>query len=287
MERKNAMESITVFDFIQIVLPYANTMPQYELEKRVINKVLSKINEQLFKDYVSNLILDICVKAKKTFLELDATQIIFISPEIVHLIEYISYEYEYLNKQRIIIRQLVVSKQSMQYKSYLQLTAFQCLYTDRNRLNVKKIDSVLLNNKKVVHGAKKSSTGTLFGIQTSRYFKPKPNKDADEVIGIEKLRGKKNSKNYLIPGDDEIIVARCPICGDIHKFVYEGMQKVLQYDKARNVVKLRCNHKLKYGEPFEIDIAPYEIKNYNVKDILMFIINNRRYFGLQKPRCKA
>lgn len=286
MERKYAMERITVFDLIQKILPYAHTMPQYAEEKRVVNKVLAKIAEQLFKDYLSNLIIDIGVKNIKTFAELVAVEITFISADIVHLIEFISDKYEHLGNQRIVVRQLT-SSQLMQHKSYLQLIALQCIYTNHNKLSAKKIDSVLLNDKKVVIGAKKSSTGTLLGIQTSKYFKPKPNKEEDEVIGIEKLRGKKNSKNYLIPGDDEIIVARCPICGDIHKFVYEGMQKVLQYDKARNVVKLRCNHKLQYGEPFEIDIAPYEIKNYNVKDILMFIINNRRHFGLQKPRCKA
>lgn len=281
------MESITIHDFAKKIVPYTLTMLHYGEEKRAVNKNLSKITEQLFKEYLSNLIVDIGVKTVKTFAELDPAQIRFICPEIVYLMEYIDYHYDHLASQKIIIRQLAVSREVMQHKSYMQLVLQHSIYTNENKLNAKKIDSVLLNGKKVVAGAKKSSTGTLFGIQTSRYFKPKPNQDPEEIIGIDVLRGKKNGKNYLMPDDNEIMVIRCPICKDKHQFIYNGMQKVLQYDKASNVVKVRCNHKLQYGSPYEIDMASFSLEKYTVKDILMFIINNRRYFGLQKPRRNA
>jgi hypothetical protein len=281
------MESITIHDFAKKIAPYTLTMLHYEEEKRAVNKTLSKIAEQLFKDYLSNLVVDIGVKNLKAFAELDPVQITFICPEIVYFVEFIDYHYEHLTNHKIIIRQLAVSREAIQHKSYLQLVALHSIYTSENKLNAKKIDSVLLNGKKVVAGAKKSSTGTLFGIQTSRYFKPKPKNAENEIIEIDVLRGKKNGKNYLLPTADEIIVVSCPICKDEHKFVYNGMQKVLQYDKARNVVKVRCNHKLQYGSSYEINVAPFGLEKYTVKDILMFVINNRRYFGLQKPRCKA
>ncbi len=99
-------------------------------------------------------------------------------------------------------------------------------------------------------------------------------------IPIEELKTKR--KNYLKASNDEIIVVQCPICKNKHKRLFNNIKSLFSISKS--TVTLACSHTNtihKYqSKPYSFKIDIELTKNHTKLEVVMYIINNKGYYGL-------
>ena len=152
------------------------------------------------------------------------------------------------------------------------------------KIGISKIDKRYPIKQAQIIGVKKSVAGTFFEIQSSKYFKPKHNKVPGTCIPIEELVTK--DKNYLECEKDEIIVATCPICKNKFHLNYYNIKSF--FTIIKNTITFKCNHRtttdLYESKQYSFTIDVSITNKYNKKDVLMYIINNKGYYGLSKHK---
>ncbi len=259
-----------------------------------LRRSYSKMDPSLFKSYLNTIQIDIMTEKRSPFSHLSRVKILNIYPyESLYILIYILDTYSEYNKTQIKLKSNIdLMKEQIQINIYddssnnfiardfLNLATNISLLSRKMKMDIPKINEKYPISKTQVVGVKKSITGTFFEEQSSKYFKPKYNKAPGTCIPIEDLVT--NKKNYLKAEANEIIVVKCSICKNKLHTNYYNIKQLFKIEK--DTVTLKCLHpETKYiysSKQHKFKIDKNLIKKYNKKDVLMYIINNRRYYGL-------
>lgn len=248
-----------------------------------LRKTYSKIDPKMLLSYLEGLKMDITLEKSTSFSYISSSKISCVVPmEALYVLYYVS---EYLpelgnTKIQIFIHDSLQNN-NLKHREYLHLITSMATMGKNMKMDIVKIDEKYPVEKELILGMQKSATGTLLNMQHTRYFKPKHNNTPHIPIPIEQLRTTK--KNYLKAKKDEIIVVKCPTCNHKLTFNYQNIDNHLVLKK--NTVTLQCSHpkttQLYSGIPYSFEL-PREliIGKYDKKDVLMYIINNKEYYGL-------
>ena len=287
MNFSNGIDRISIHTLYKVFENFSKTIEDFDDDMKRLEKKFEKLPVGFFENYVDSVLIDISVKNIQISSKLTSGNIEYIYPmSSLYVLLYIRNKFEQFNEAFVCVTQNKNSHERLQKKEYLSFVTNFILFSKKEKLDIKKLDEKLLRNEKITKGSRKSSTGSLFKVQTSKFFKVKYNREINQYLPMDILKGTTaKHKNYLIPKKDEIIVIQCPKCKKKMNFFYECID---EYFKLKdNCVELICNHQGNFTEPVMIDIKPYNISSDTNKNIYMFIVNNRKIFGLQVPKNKT
>lgn len=274
-------ETILLSEIIHITKTYMENR-QMTLEPD-LRKLYSKIKPLFIKSCLKNMSLEITVEKITPFSHLIPSKISYIYPqEALYFLKYISDHLPHLASQKIhIVVHDHQNSESLMHRDFIHLITNISTLGENLIMDILKIDTKYPIDKHCIKGVQKSVTGTLFEKQSSKYFKGKYNPTPESPIPIEALVTK--NKNYLRAEEDEYIVLKCPTCANRLKFTYSDIDKYLEITK--NCIKLKCSHPHTthlYNSPnysFTLDQNIID-RRYTKKAVLMYIINNKGYYGL-------
>lgn len=247
-----------------------------------LRKTYSKIDPRMLSSYLEGLKLDITLEKSTSFSYISSSKISCVAPtEALYVLYYVSEYFPELEDTKIQL--FIHSRQqndNLKHREYLHLITSMVTMGKNMKMDIAKIDENYPVEKDLILGMKKSATGTLLNIQHTKYFKPKHNKTPFVPIPIEELVT--DTKNYLIAEEDEIIVVKCPTCKNKLTFNYQTIETYLTLKK--NTVTLQCNHpKTTHhysAKHYTFELPEEIIRPYSKKSILMYVINNKEYYGL-------
>ncbi len=248
-------------------------------------EMLNKGKKELFELYLSGIEFKIIVGKVSTISGISAYDIKEVFPKEASLV--LSYIVNNTNIDKSMKIKVAMYDETMlepfMYVEALNMATNIKLIYDNNKISPTAMDDYYKVSKGYVKKARKTFFGTLLGMQPSKYFQPK-NNSTILPIDIFALKGK--NKNYLEPKNDEYLVIDCPICSDKKVFVFSNINEYFRIKKKE--VTIVCSHsksEYMYEKPPHIINVDREItENITKEDIFMYIINNRRYFGLFKEQ---
>lgn len=247
-----------------------------------LRKTYSKIDPSMLLSYLQGIRLDIIMEKSVPFTHASSSKISYVSPaESLYLLHYIADHLPELTATEIEV--LIHDRQhytDLMHREYLNLITHMATMGKNMKMDISKIDKNYPVEKTLILGMKKSATGTLLNIQPPKHFKPKHNRTPNIPIPIERLVTDK--KNYLQAKNHEIIAVKCPICENKLTFNYQTIEKHLTLKK--NTLTLQCSHPdtthLYTAKPYTFELPEHIIAAYSKKDVLMYVINNKEYYGL-------
>ncbi len=170
--------------------------------------------------------------------------------------------------------------ETLKHSYMLSLLTSISIFGDGLKMDIARIDTLYDIDKNKIAGTKISPAGTFLGKQKTKYFKPKHNLNQGTCLSIETLNTKR--KNYLKAADDELIVVQCPTCGNKHRRLFSNIKSLFTF--SGNIVTLSCNHAnttyLYESKPYTFEINKELTKKHKKIELIMFIINNKEYYGL-------
>ena len=160
---------------------------------------------------------------------------------------------------------------------FLNLMTNLSILGDGIKMDINKIDNLYNIDKCKILGTKISPAGTFLQKQNSKFFKGKYNPDPENLIPIEDLQ-----TNYLHASIDEIIVVQCPVCRTRRRRHFHNIKSLFTF--TGNTVALSCSHPNtidRYeSKPYTFNIDSNLMKKYKKIELIMYIINNKAYYGL-------
>jgi hypothetical protein len=265
-------------------------LDDYNKEKEIsvdcsLLEMFNKGKEELYRFYLEGIELKIIVKKVSTFSSISAYDIQAVFPlEASYILSYIVNNTSIKKSTNIKVLIYDESKrESSLYAAALNTATNINLTFDDNKISPVAMDKYYNVNKEFILNAKKTFFGTMLDVRSSKYFQAKKN-ETGLPLSIEELIGE--SKNYLKPKEDELLIIYCPICKEQKKFLYSEINEY--FNLTKDELSVICTHiksEYMYQPPHKIVIENelvMEIKNktYKKEDIFMWIVNNRKYFEL-------
>lgn len=295
---KSMIEDVSI-EKLGIILDVYNQENEISIDYSLLT-MLNKGKEKLYNLYLEGIELKIIVRKISTFSGISAYDILEIFPlEASYILSYIVNNTNVDKSTKIKVLIYDESKHiSSLYADALNTATNINLTFDDNTISPVAMDKYYKVNKTFVSDAKKTFFGTMLGIRSSEYFQCKKN-ETNFPLDIQNLEGnsknhlesqeetERKRKNYLKPKENELLIIYCPICKEQKKFVYAEINEY--FNIAKEEVTIVCSHnksKHMYEKPphkIEIEqeiMAELKKRRYQKEDIFMYIINNRKPFGL-------
>ena len=268
------MKSIEIVEMIDTLL--LNELNKKSKEKiKMINIMVGKMKDQMKKDFIQNMCIDLYVSdVKHAEIELQTHMIKKVSNFwLVCLFREIVRTDVGFGNEEVRVQFFEYGKRGYETKEFLNTLMNSVPYLETGvTLNLDAIENILTVNAKTEYakGTKKSVINTLTGKGKSKTFRPHP-QAKDRIVSIKEL-GK-----YLIL-DDKHKRVECPVCSESYVVNKDNIDEIIIV--KNNVFVFNCLH-TKTGniedlkkDSFRKNLGSFLKGKHTKRDKQMFVLNN-------------